>query len=217
MDLYNENLPNHYSYTRPVVEFVTVAAEVCRLLEHVTDFDKQELTDTLVKVLPLLYQKTVMLTRPEEEFDGFLEQFATEDDYNDVSTMLQNVLGADDAYLAVFHADMQLSDTPMAAFISENLADVYQELKDMAGNYQTGDADVTGYAVSGCLEAFADHWGEKTLNALRALHHIHYNGVPEEENDTYEHEHGGDCDCGFHEHDEESRREDLFNYYRNDQ
>jgi len=35
-------------------------------------------------------------------------------------------------------------------------------------------ADVMNDALAACLEAFTEHWGQKTLNALRALHALRY-------------------------------------------
>ena len=84
------------------------------------------------------------------------------------------MLGVDDTYLEVFHPDMALSDTPVAAFISEDLADVYQEIKDFAANYQTLEPDIMNDALVACLESFGLHWGQKNLNALRALHALRF-------------------------------------------
>ncbi len=69
---------------------------------------------------------------------------------------------------------MPFSDTPIAAFISENLADIYQELKDFAANYQIGEDEIMETSLQTCIEAFAEHWGQKLLNALRALHSLQY-------------------------------------------
>lgn len=82
----------------------------------------------------------------------------------------KNLLGTDDAYLEVFLNDIQYSDEPITAYISENLADIYQELKDMAAAFQTGQEEVMNDAVLACLVAFREHWGQKLLNAMRALH-----------------------------------------------
>ena len=92
--------------------------------------------------------------------------------------------GKDANYLEVFHPDMALSDTPIAAFISENIADIYQELKDFAANFQTADIDIMNDALVYCLQTFGEHWGQKSLNALRALHALRYSdnfGVVENE------------------------------------
>lgn len=69
---------------------------------------------------------------------------------------------------------MSISDTPIAAFVSESLADIYQELKDFAANYQTIDTDIMNDALVVCLRAFGEHWGQKLLNALRALHALRF-------------------------------------------
>ena len=115
-----------------------------------------------------------MVSTPETVLDDVPERFVTEDDYQFVKERVENLLGNDNVYLEVFHPQMKYSDTPIAAFISEDLADIYQELKDFAANYRLGIADVMNDALAACIEAFAEHWGQKTLNALRALHALRY-------------------------------------------
>ncbi len=163
-------LSKHYVYQQDVIEFVTVAAQTCLFLEHTSELERADFLTKVTKLLPLLYLKTTMLTQPEPELEGFTEQFVTEEDYNYVRSGVQNLLGTDDAYLEVFMDDMRYSDEPITAFISENLADIYQELKDMAANYQTANEEVMNDALLACLESFREHWGQKLLNVLRALH-----------------------------------------------
>lgn len=172
--MFNEELPDHVVYSPPVIDFVTVVAETCLFLENASEGGRDEFIDKSVKILPLLYLKTSLLKVPEPVFGDGAERFVTEDDYLFVKEQMEQLLGVDDTYLEVFHPDMALSDTPIAAFISENMADIYQELKDFAANYQTADTDVMNDALVVCLEAFAEHWGQKLLNALRALHALRY-------------------------------------------
>lgn len=181
MSTHHDQLPNHFVYSQGVIEFVTVVAETCRLLENASQISKTEFVNTLTKILPLLYLKTVLLEKPQHLLDGFTELFVDEEDYNYVSSLIQNKLGADDTYLDSFRAEMQYSDTPVVSTISENLADIYQEIKNLAGNYQTGDTEVMNDAIADCLEAFREHWGQKTLSALQALHAIKYSETKEEE------------------------------------
>ena len=172
--MFNEELPDHVVYSPPVIDFVTVVAETCLFLENASEGGRDEFIDKSVKILPLLYLKTSLLKVPEPVFGDGAERFVTEEDYLFVKEQMEQLLGADDTYLEVFHPDMALSDTPIAAFVSENMADIYQELKDFAANYQTADTDVMNDALVVCLEAFAEHWGQKLLNALRALHALRY-------------------------------------------
>lgn len=176
------NLPDHHVYSPPVIEFVTVVAETCLLLENTNQYSTEEFVENSIKLLSLLYFKTFALQAPERMFDQYSERFVTENDYIFVKEQVEVILGEKDSYLETFHPDMAISDTPIAAFISENLADIYQEIKDFAANYQLGETDIMNDALVTCIEAFAEHWGQKTLNALRALHNIKFgNAFPQDE------------------------------------
>ncbi len=172
MDL--DQLPDHVVYSPNVIEFVTVAAETCLFMEHVTEFSLNDFVRKSVQLLPFLYLKASMLEIPEPVFDDLPERFVTEEDYQFIREQTQQLLGSADSYLEVFHPDIALSDTPIAAFVSEDLADIYQELKDFAANYQLADVDIMNDALTACLVAFTQHWGQKLLNALRALHAVRY-------------------------------------------
>ncbi len=167
-------LPDHIVYSPNVIEFVTVTAQTCLFLENISEGSREDFIFKAVKLFPLLYLKASVIEIPETVFDDVPERFVSVEDYNFVKEQVENLLGPDDSYLEVFHPDMALSDTPIAAFISENLADIYQELKDFAASYQTVDTDIMNDALVVCLQAFGEHWGQKLLNALRALHAIRY-------------------------------------------
>lgn len=169
-----ENLPDHLVYSPRVIDFVTVAAETCLLLEHTQQQGYEDFVEKSLRLLSVLYLNSVLLTVPERVFDDTTERFVTEDDYNEVKDSVAALMGEKDSFLETFHPDMSLSDTPIAAFISENLADIYQELKDFAANYQLGETDVMNDALADCLTAFAEHWGQKVVNTMRALHTLRY-------------------------------------------
>jgi hypothetical protein len=178
-----DQLPDHIVYSKNVIEFVTVAAETCLFLEHTGEFSLTDFIQKSIKILPLLYLKTSLLEIPEPVFDEVPERFVNEEDYQFVREQVELMLGVDDSFLEVFHPDMAISDTPIVAFISENLADIYQELKDFAANYQLADTDIMNDALAACLEAFGEHWGQKLLNSLRALHALRFNENFGEENE----------------------------------
>ncbi|NLI71437.1 MAG: DUF5063 domain-containing protein [Bacteroidales bacterium] len=167
-------IDNQILYSNNVIDFTTVAAETCVYLERAAEYSKQNFISRGVKLLSLLYLKTTLLDDLNTESEGFLERFVTETDYLYIKNQVEQLLGADDSFLEVFHPDMPYSDTPIAAFISENLADIYQELKDFIENFQIGEAEIMISALIACVEAFAEHWGQKLLNALRALHNLRF-------------------------------------------
>ena len=52
----------------------------------------------------------------------------------------------------------------------KNIADIYQELRDLCCNFQIENIEVQNDALYAYLEAFEQHWGQKLLNVLRPLH-----------------------------------------------
>lgn len=169
----------HYVYQQPAIEFVTVAVQLCLYLEQVEGQDKSEFVEKMLCLLPLLYLKARLLPKATEEFDGFPERFVSEQEYEDIRQKVAQCMGADDTYLEVFVEDMRYSDEPITAFVSENIADIYQEIKDLACNYQTRDEAVMNDALVNCIEAFEQHWGQKLLNVLRPLHAVACEGEQE--------------------------------------
>lgn len=169
----------HYVYQQPAIEFVTVAVQLCLYLEQVEGQDKFEFVEKMLCLLPLLYLKARLLPKATEELDGFPERFVSEQEYEDIRLKVAQCMGADDTYLEVFVEDMRYSDEPITAFVSENIADIYQEVKDLACNYQTRDEAVMNDALVNCIEAFEQHWGQKLLNVLRPLHAVACEGEQE--------------------------------------
>lgn len=167
-----ENSNTHFVYQQPAIEFVTVAVQYCIYLEKIAEYEKEDFLDKILNILPLLYLKARLVPKVDLELDGYTERFVTEQEYDNMRQAVAFKLGADDAYLEVYVEDMRYSDEPITAFISENIADIYQEMKDLACNYQTQNESVMNDALIACLEAFEQHWGQKLLNVLRPLHAI---------------------------------------------
>ena len=166
------------------IEFVTVAAEYCGFIERSRGADKQSFVDTALKILPLLYLKASLIPECEEIGEDDLETFVTEDDYEYVRHSIAKVLGAQDDYLEVFHPDMAYSDTPIKKCISEDLADIYQDLKDFIGAFQSGLNVVMNDSLCVCKEHFAEFWGQRLVNTMRALHDVKYHSPEEEDADA---------------------------------
>ena len=157
------------------IEFVTVAAEYCSFIERSRGADKKSFVDTALKILPLLYLKASLIPECELIGEGDLEVFVTEDAYEYVRLAVAHVMGAQDDYLEVFHPDMAYSDTPIKKTISEDLADIYQDLKDFIGVFQLGMNVTMNDSLCVCKDHFAEFWGQRLVNTMRALHDVKYN------------------------------------------
>ena len=168
------------------VEFVTVAAEYCAFLERSEGSECVPFVDTLLKLLPLLYLKASLL--PEcvyvDEFDS-PETFVTEDQYEVLRLTIAEVMGAHDDYLDVFLSDMKYSDTPIRRTVSEDLADIWQDICNFVCRFRTGLNATMNDALVECRESFATGWGQTLVNTLRALHEIRYSANADEADDDF--------------------------------
>ena len=168
-------------FDRNVVEFVTVAAEFCKFLEQTETMKRSVFVDTSLKILPLLYLKASMLPKCETIGDEALETFVTEETYEILRMNLAGILAEKDDYLDVFVSDMKYSDQPITKNISEDLADIYQDIRDFIFVFQLGLTETMPDSLAACQEHFALYWGQKLVNTLRALHDVKYNQPDEEE------------------------------------
>ena len=164
------------AFDKNTVEFLTVAAEYCAFLEQLYDKEPERVLDVLCKLLPLVYLKATML--PAVESEGlYMEESVTEADYDEIRAELAQKLGEYDDYLEVFVEDMKFSDTPVRKCISEDLADIYQALRNFVQSYRSGLDEVMTEAVAVCAEGFRTYWGQTLANTLRAVHNVRYQDI----------------------------------------
>ena len=173
-------------FDRDVVEFVTVAAEFCKYLEQAEGKHRTTFVDTTLKILPLLYLKATLLPPCETLGDDLPEHYVTEETYEVLRMTLAGILAEKDAYLDVFMEDMKYSDQPITRYISEDLADIYQDIKDFIFVFQLGLNETMHDALAICQENFRLYWGQKLVNTLRALHEARYLQSDEEEEEEIE-------------------------------
>lgn len=171
-------------YSKNVIEFATVANEYCSFIEAVDQFSRKDFILRVQKLFPLLYLKALLLPEPDIEMsDDTPEKYVGEEDYNFVLHKLEEKLGQFDAYHEVFDPSIQYSDEALEASISENIADIYQDLKDFILSYRIGTLEVMNDALWECRTNFGQYWGQRLVNGLRALHNLVYGVSDLEETD----------------------------------
>ena len=155
-------------------DFVRVALEYCVLVEKTRPDEKQTFIEHMLKVLPLLYLKISVIPPIKEFYDSDMENKVNEELYTRTETNLTQILGEDNLYLETFHPDIELSDTPIAVKISEDLSDIYQDIGNFIGVFKNGQKETMNDSLVVCVENFQKYWGQRLVNALRALHYIRY-------------------------------------------
>jgi hypothetical protein len=163
-------------YSRNVVEFVAVANEFCKYAEHAQQLKGDELLKILQRILPLMYLKASLLPQLEPFFEDGNEKFVTEADWMNINDILKEKFGTANDYLEVFDEKINDTEGPVISSISENMADIYQDMKDFLLLYQTGTGEVMNDAIWECRMNFENFWGQKLVNSMRAIHKFLYSG-----------------------------------------
>jgi hypothetical protein len=174
-------------YSKNVVEFVTVASEYCSSVENVAKIQAEANLLKMQKLLPLLYLKATMLPKAERVLDEDLEKYISELDYNVLQEKWMQLLNEYDSFYEVFDPSIQFGQETVTASISENLLDIYQDLKNFLISYSIGNDEVMNDALAECVEHFEEFWGQQVVNVLRAVHMLVYSNVDfdkKDKNDT---------------------------------
>jgi Domain of unknown function (DUF5063) len=156
-----------------VIEFVTIANEFCNLVEQIFNTDKKEFIGRSVKILPLLYIKGMFLPELELISEDLIEKFVSEEEWETINNDVSNVLEDDNSYTEVFDP-LEESEEAKEVYLSENFADIYQDIKDFSNLYHQGTIESMNDAIVECRNSFEQYWGQRTVNAIRVLHHLNY-------------------------------------------
>lgn len=181
------NSSNHISdsiYTPQIVEFAALGVEFASILER--GDEKAEYVERLLHILPRLYSSILSLPNyfynPAEDF---IEEYITEQSYEQVRLRAEGILSGDDLYLTLVAQDIQYSDTPVAIHISEHLADIYQHVGNLLGVIKEENDVALPAAIGRCRLYWREYWGEALISILSPLHTIL---VSQAEHDDFEDE-----------------------------
>lgn len=180
-----EELFDHLVYSKNVIEFVTVANEYCSFVENNANLNRSQFVEKTQKLFPLLYLKISMLPSIDDQEIDTPEKYVTEVDYNYLLNKISEKLAQFDSYQEVFDDGMQFSEAAIDASLSENICDIYQDLKDFLLSYRIGTVEVMLDALLECQNNFKIYWGQKLVNGLRALHTLLYSDIDLEEDKSF--------------------------------
>jgi hypothetical protein len=131
--------------------------------------------DVTIRYLPLLYIEISMI--PDVRLLNEKEapkEYVTEEIFETIRANLSAILADKDDYLEIFQPEASYDDTSVRQSISEDLADVYMDIKNFVFVFEKGHKQTMNDALYFCQVYFCEYWGERLLNALRALHEVRY-------------------------------------------
>lgn len=158
-----------------------LAARYCVTVENAAEAQPRDFVGEMLSVLPRIYAEFHELDPMDfesGEVDDFEEHpfygsYVDEDYYENVRRHIETLLGPDDGFLETFEEDMKYSETPIAASISESLADIFQPLYNFISIVKESDGDELEGAYRECRENFVAYWGQTLCNVLRALNNLY--------------------------------------------
>ncbi len=169
-----EDPASHAVFSDEVISFVRQANDYSTFLEERPQTERSAWVREARLRLAGLYYGFSLLPVFRNQLDEALEQFVTEEDWNQVKNQVLELLGRFDDYLEVFDESMQESEGPVVRKISDDLADIYQDIKDFVSLYHISTPEIMNDALAECQQHFVEYWGQKAVNVLRALHNLEY-------------------------------------------
>ena len=163
-------------YSRKVIDMLTVSNEYCLFLEKADDHSKEEVFQYIQKLVPLIYLKASLLPDIPVNDENAAEHFITEEQWENLFNILSIKFGNDDIYFFIDLNEKSHSD-PVRASLSENLTDLYQDLKDFVLLYQKPLRTSQENAVRDCKNLFETRFGYRLVNIQQAIHYILYPSV----------------------------------------
>ena len=167
-----------FVYSAEMVEFVTSANEYCHFLEQPGKVDERLFIERAVFLLSRVYSAVIRVgdTEPVDE-DSSLDATVTEMEWNMIDQRITALLGPHNDYLRPAGEDEFDRSELVTQTISEDMADIYQELRDFMSVYGRGIEELMNDAAWEVKERFGEHWGIKLLRSLAALHQLYVSGT----------------------------------------
>ncbi len=159
-------------YSHDTLEFATVAASFCQTLEHASEMEAADFVERMLRMAPLVYLKARLLPVLDEEADEAPSERVTEQDYNYVLMGVRGLLGEHDEYMQVANPDELATEETVWQSVSEQLADVYQPVRNFLAVYEDAAEWQMQAALVALEHSFAEYWGGELLDAMGRMHRL---------------------------------------------
>ncbi len=171
-----------YVYSSEMLNLVTVSNSFCQFMEKMKGMQGRLFITEAVKHLSAIYAAFVRLDATEPVYEAAGEPTVTEQEWSEIYQRIASILRSHNDFLRPADNDEFDRSELVSHTISEDMADVYQELKDFTTIYSRGLEEFMNDAGWELQERFAEHWGKKLLRALATLHDLFVSGIdPTEE------------------------------------
>lgn len=149
-------------------ELLTLGNEFCYFVENQSKYEEEYRLTFLQRALPALYLKGSLLPDLAECDESFMQRYVTEENYEILFNEMRKVLGKND----LFHTADSLTGDLIEHSLSENLCDLYQDMKDLVLSFSKGFEAGKKCSAYYAKKWFAKRWGASIVRALPIIHEL---------------------------------------------
>jgi hypothetical protein len=171
------NSVHNYVYSSELLEFVKAANAYCAFLEELKGTEGRPFITDLVRHLSGVYATFISTGETEPVFETPSEPTVSEQEWSALFQKVAMILGPYNDILRIAKEEEFDRSELVNHTISEDVADLYQELRDFTIIYSRGIEELMNDSAWELRERFTEHWGAKLLRALQALHERYVNRV----------------------------------------
>lgn len=164
----------HIVYSPQVIDFVAMATETCRLLEQSASAERDDVMARLLRLLPMLYARTLLLPETDGGDAYAAESYVTEQDYEWLRTNLSVLFAEHDEFEEMVYDEGVVTGETRWRRLSECLADIYQPLRNFLETYRGGIEVNIEESLWAVRDNFELYWGGDLVDALRHMHRLTY-------------------------------------------
>ncbi len=170
--------PNAYSDSQAVA-LAGLGAEFCAAVASCAQQEPRDFCRAMLRYLPRIYITIADLREPVEgtELEGAetdaIYSTMTEEAYEAARADMSALFGEYDVYLDTPAEEMRYSDTPVAVSLAEKIADIYQQMYDMADTVRQAPPQLWPEVMAELKFRFDSYLSENICDALRAANFIY--------------------------------------------
>lgn len=157
-------------YSPEVLDFVKIAKKFSDFLTVDFPEERKEFIESSLIIMPELYSKLLAIPQNQSIFDEPSEKYVTEEDWAEVYKRIFGILGSQNEYIDIPEEDEYDRLELISRDLSEDLADIYQDITDFLEVFRVGNEEVMNDVLWECKLNFENYWGKKLLRACMNLH-----------------------------------------------
>ncbi len=177
--------PSDIVYSTETLNFIQTARDFCKWVEEAEPHARKSTIESGMRIVPLLYSQMTTIPESDPYFEEGNERFVTEQDWSEIYQRFSVLLGSMNEYTDAAAIDEYDRSETVLRYVSEDIADIYQDIKDCIENYVIGTEEVMHDALWECRSGFISHWGEKALRLAMQLHRIYFSAELSEMEDIF--------------------------------